>query len=138
MIDSPGGKEEAVEIEARNAAELEKRGVIVSLHTDDPITDSRLFLRSGGIAIRAGMTEAGALKALTLNGAIQMGLQDRVGSLEAGKDADFVVLDGAPFSVWTHIEETYVDGTRVFSRAEEPRLATGGYAVSERYPGGDQ
>lgn len=136
LIDSPGGKEEAVEIEARNAAEMEKRGVIVSLHTDDPITDSRLFLRSGGIAIRAGMSEAGALKALTINGAIQMGLQDRIGTLEPGKDADFVILDGPPFSVWTHVEETYVDGTRTFSRAEEPRLSTGGYDVADRYPGG--
>jgi imidazolonepropionase-like amidohydrolase len=129
IIDSPGGKEEAVEIAARSAAALEQRGVKVAFHTDDPITDSRLFLRSAGLAVRAGMTEAGALRALTLSGAEMLGLEKRVGSIEVGKDADFVVLSGPPLSVWTHVEQTWVDGAKVFDRADpdDLRFAVGGW-----------
>jgi imidazolonepropionase-like amidohydrolase len=137
VIDSPGGKEEALEIRASNAAVLADLGVPVALHTDDPITDSRWFLRSGGLAIRDGLSEEAALAALTLRGAEMLGLDDRVGSLEVGKDADLVVLSGAPFSVWTHVLETWVEGTRVFDRADpdDARYATGGYDVADRYPG---
>ena len=136
MIDSPGGKEEAVEFRAENGAELEQRGVPVSLHTDDAITDSRLFLRSAGLAVRAGMSEEAALKALTLAGAEQMHLEGRVGSLEVGKDADFVVLSGPPLSVYTLVEQTWVEGTKVFDRANamDERYAEGGWAVHERVP----
>jgi imidazolonepropionase-like amidohydrolase len=129
VIDAPGGKEEAVELAAHSAAVLEARGVKVALHTDDPITDSRLFLRSAAMAVRAGMTEAGALRALTLSGAEMLGLQDRVGSLDAGKDADLVVLSGPPLSVWTHVEQTWVEGVRVFDRSDPADLlfAVGGW-----------
>jgi imidazolonepropionase-like amidohydrolase len=136
LVDSPGGKFEATEITIDNAPVLERAGVKVAIHTDDPITESRLFLRSGGLAIRAGMTEGGALEALTLHGAEMLGLQNRVGSLEAGKDADFVLLSGAPFSVWTQVLETWVDGERVFDRSDPmDRLhATGGHDLGTRYP----
>ncbi len=136
VIDSPGGKEEAVEFRAENAAILESLGVDVSLHTDDPITDSRLFLRSAGLAVRAGMSEAGALRALTLSGAEQLGLAGRIGSLEVGKDADLVVLSGHPLSVYTQVEQTWVEGVRVFDRSDpmDARYATGGYGVSQRLP----
>ena len=129
IVDSPGGKEEAVEIDAHSAAVLEQHGVKVALHTDDPITDSRLFLRSAGLAVRAGMTEAGALRALTLSGAEMLGLEKRVGSIEVGKDADLVVLSGPPLSVWTHVEQTWVEGTKVFDRNDpaDSRFATGGW-----------
>ena len=131
VIDSPGGKEEALEIKAENGAILEELGVKVAFHTDDPITDSRLFLRSAGLAVRAGMSEAGALAALTLAPAEMMGLSDRIGSLEVGKDADFVVLSGPPLSTYSHVEQTWIDGVQVFDRAEEPWLAVGGDAAEE-------
>ena len=128
LVDSPGGKEEAVEIRAHNAVALEEAGVMVALHSDDPITDSRLFLRMGALAVRAGMTREGALKSLTLHGALMLGLEDRIGSLEVGKDADLVVLSGDPFSVWTRVEQTWVDGVRVFDRSDpdDRRTAVGG------------
>jgi imidazolonepropionase-like amidohydrolase len=131
VVDSPGGKLEARDIDWRNGAVLEKAGVLVGFHTDDPITDSRLFLRSGAFAVRAGMSRAGALKALTLAGAEMLDLQDRIGSLEAGKDADFIILSGDPFSVYTHVLETWVDGVKVFDR-EDPKdrlWATGGFGA---------
>ena len=139
LVDSPGGKEEAVEIKLENGVLMQEAGVLVSLHTDDAITDSRLFLRSGALAIRAGMKEQDALAALTLNPAKQMHLEDRIGSLEEGKDADFVVLSGAPFSVYTRIEQTWVDGQKVFDfdDPDDRRYATGGWMVSDRYPGGE-
>ena len=136
VIDSPGGKEEAVEFRAENGRLLESRGVLVSLHTDDPITDSRLFFRSAGLSVRAGMSEAGALRALTLSGAEQLGLQAEVGSLEVNKAADFVLLDGPPLSVYTRVLQTWVDGTVVFDRSvrEDRHYAEGGYAVGDRVP----
>ena len=65
------------------------------------------------------MSRAGALKALTLAGAKMLGLEDRVGSLEAGKDADFIILSGDPLSVYTKVQETWVEGVKVFDRSNE-------------------
>ena len=128
VVDSPGGKLEARDMDWKTAAVLEKAGVLVGFHTDDPVTDSRLFLRSAALAVRAGMTRDGALKAVTSAGARMLELQDRVGTLEVGKDADFLILSGDPLSVYTHVEETWVEGSRVFDR-NDPKdavLATGG------------
>ena len=60
-----------------------------------------------------------------------LGLDDRVGSLEAGKDADFLVLSGDPLSVYTHVEQTWVEGKKVFDRSvpEDRLFATGGYGA---------
>jgi imidazolonepropionase-like amidohydrolase len=131
MIDAPGGKLEAVGLSFETGAILERAGALVAFHTDDPITDSRHFLRSAGLAVRAGMSRDGALAALTLNGARMLGLQDRIGSLEAGKDADFVILSGDPLSVYTRVEETWIDGVRVFDLAnpEDRAFAVGGFNV---------
>ena len=118
VVDSPGGKLEARDIRLSNAAALEAVGAPVSLHTDDWITDSRLFLRSGALAVRAGMSREGALAALTIEAARMLDLDERIGSLEPGKDADFVVLDGDPFSVYTKVLETWVEGRRVFDRSD--------------------
>ena len=128
VVDSPGGKQEAQQLALHNGAALERAGVPVAFHTDDPITDSRLFPRSAGLAVRAGMSPEGALAALTLVPAQMMHLDDRIGSLTPGKDADFVVLSGPPLSVWTLVEQTVVEGEVLFDRAtpEGLRLATGG------------
>jgi imidazolonepropionase-like amidohydrolase len=57
-----------------------------------------------------------ALHAMTMAGAIMLDLQDRLGSLESGKDADFIILSGDPLSVYTHVEQTWVLGEKVFDR----------------------
>lgn len=114
---------------------LERAGVDVSLNTDDWITDSRLFLRTAAMAVRAGMSREGALEAVTLAPARQLGLDDRIGSLEPGKDADLVILSGDPFSVHTQVLETWVEGERVYdaSDPEHRTYAVGGWRV---YPPG--
>jgi imidazolonepropionase-like amidohydrolase len=132
-VDSPGGKLEARYLDWKTGGVLERAGVLTAIHTDDYITDSRLFLRSAALSVRAGMSAEGALRALTWNGAMMLDLEDRVGSLEPGKDADFVILSGAPFSVYTQVLETWVEGRQVFDRARpEDRLhATGGLGAGQ-------
>ncbi|HJV21220.1 MAG TPA: amidohydrolase family protein [Holophagaceae bacterium] len=132
VIDSPGGKLEAKDARLSTGGALERAGAVVGFHTDDPITDSRWFLRSAALSVRAGMSREGALKAMTLNNAKILGLEDRLGSLKAGKDADFVLLSGDPLSIYTHVEETWVEGKRVFDRAnpEHRKYATGGMGAS--------
>ena len=114
LIDSPGGKLEALNLEARSAPALEQAGAKVAFHTDDWITDSRYFLRMGAFGVRAGMTRDAALRAMTLAGAEMLDLDDRVGSLTPGKDADFVILSGDPFSFYTRVLETCVEGEKRF------------------------
>ena len=131
QIDSPGGKLEAINLVMRTGAVLEEAGVRTAYHTDDAITDSRLFLRSAAMGVRAGMSRAGALDSLTLAGAEMLDLQERVGSLTPGKDADFIVLSGDPLSVYTKVEQTWVEGEKVFDLTNpEDRLhAEGGYGA---------
>ena len=131
VVDSPGGKLEARDLDWKTGAVLERAGALVGFHTDDPVTDSRLFLRSAALSVRAGMSRKGALEALTVAGAKMLDLEDRLGTLETGKDADFILLSGDPLSVYTHVLETWVDGQKVFDRADaKDRLwATGGHGA---------
>jgi len=133
VVDSPGGKLEAAELLLKTGAVLEKAGALVAFHTDDPITDSRLFLRSAALAVRAGMSRAKALEALTIAGAKMLELDERIGTLSPGKDADFVVLDGDPLSVYTKVQKTYVEGKLVFDRSKpaDRLFAVGGYGASD-------
>jgi imidazolonepropionase-like amidohydrolase len=131
LIDSPGGKLETMDISYTNGAALEKAGALVGFHTDDYITDSRHFLRSAGLAVRAGMSREKALYGMTMANAIMLDLQTRVGSLETGKDADFIILSGDPLSIYTHVLETWIEGKKVFDRSDpkDYLIATGGYGA---------
>jgi imidazolonepropionase-like amidohydrolase len=82
------------------------------------------------------MTRDGALRAITLTAAEHLGLDDRVGSLEPGKDADLVVLDGDPLSTYTRVVETWVEGQRVYdaSNADHSRYDSGGWHVYNPSP----
>jgi imidazolonepropionase-like amidohydrolase len=131
VIDAPGGKLEAVDLSLETGAVLERAGALVGFHTDDGITDSRFFLRSAALAVRTGMSRDAALYAMTMAGARMMDLHERIGSLERGKDADFIILSGDPLSVYTRVEETWIEGRRVFDLSD-PRdraFAVGGYNV---------
>jgi imidazolonepropionase-like amidohydrolase len=131
LVDSPGGKAEVMGLLEENAAILEKAGVAVTINTDDSVTESRFYLRTGAIAVRGGLSEAAALKALTITPAKLLHLDHRIGSLEKGKDADFVVLSGKPFSTYTHVLETYIDGKKVFDAADASQVGyrDGGFAL---------
>ncbi len=131
VVDSPGGKIEAMNMNLATGAILDKAGVMVGFHTDDWITDSRLFFRSAALAVRAGMSRDKALHALTLAGAKMIELDHRIGSLEVGKDADLIVLSGDPLSVYTKVLQTYVEGVKVFDRTDPNDLlfAVGGYGA---------
>jgi imidazolonepropionase-like amidohydrolase len=135
VVDAPGGKLEAIDTRYENGVALERAGAPVAFHTDDGITDSRWFLRQAGLGVRAGMSRERALEAMTIAGARILGLQDRVGTLERGKDADFVVLSGDPLSVYTRVEQTWVEGSKVFDFADatDRMYAVGGFGV---YDGG--
>lgn len=132
MIDAPGGKIETMDIDFRNGRVLEKAGALVGFHTDDYITDSRHFLRSAGLAVRDGMSREKALYGLTMAGAIMLELENRIGSLETGKDADFIVLSGDPLSVYTKVEQTWVEGKKVFDRSDPKDYLTqvGGFGAT--------
>jgi imidazolonepropionase-like amidohydrolase len=135
VVDAPGGKLESVDVTFGNAMMLERAGVLVGFNTDDYITDSRIFLRAAALSVRAGMSRERALFAMTQAGAEMLDLGDRVGTLETGKDADFIILSGDPLSVYTHVLETYVEGVRVFDRANpDDRL----YAVGGNGAGSGQ
>jgi imidazolonepropionase-like amidohydrolase len=133
LIDSPGGKAETIGVLEENAAILEKAGVTVAINTDDFITESRFLLRTGAIAVRGGMSESAALQALTSVPAKLMHLDDRIGTLEPKKDADFVVLSGAPFSAYTQVLATHIEGKKVFDRAVKRDWAyqAGGFALPD-------
>ena len=136
VVDAPGGKHEAIGLSLESPGILERAGVKVALHTDDWITHSRLLLRSGALAVRGGMSEPGALAALTQNAADMLDLGDRLGSLDPGKEADFVVLSGLPFATRTRVLETWIEGVRVWDRAvlADRLYQTGGFAIPDRYP----
>ena len=129
LVDAPGGKLEAVDLGIQSGAALEEAGAVVGFHTDDWITDSRYFLRQGGLAVRAGMSREGALYGLTMAGARMMDVEDRIGSLEPGKDADFIILSGDPLSIYTRVEQTWIDGEKVFDLADpvDRTYAVGGW-----------
>jgi len=136
LLDAPGGKPEAVNLRYENAALAHAAGIEIALNTDDPVTESRLFLRTGALAVRGGLPEDVALQALTIVPARMMHLDKRIGSIEAGKDADFVILSGGPFRAETQVLETWIEGEQVFDRTRnsDMRRATGGHHVRARMP----
>ncbi len=130
-IEAPGGKLEASNLTLATGAALEKAGVPTVFHTDDGITDSRLFLRTAALSIREGMSRQKALEGLTIIGAKILDLSSRIGSLEKGKDADLIILSGDPFSVYTRVEQTWVEGQKRYDidNPKDRAFLTGGYGV---------
>ncbi|MDX2208357.1 MAG: amidohydrolase family protein [Gemmatimonadales bacterium] len=133
VIDAPGGKLEAMDLSFDTGRAIDEAGGEVGFHTDDGITDSRVFLRSAALAVRAGMSREKALAGVTIANARMLDMGDRVGTLEPGKDADLVVLSGDPLSVYTLVQETWIEGRLLFDRANpEHRLfAEGGLGAGD-------
>ncbi len=116
-----GFKMEAYDATKYNARILMEAGVTVSLHSDNAQIASRMNWEAGKL-LRTGLTEEQALTTVTINAAKVLAIDDRVGSLEAGKDADFVVWSGNPLSQFTKAEQTWVDGRRYFSLEDDAAL----------------
>ena len=92
---------------------LAKAGCHVSIITDNSVIPQQYLPLCAGMAVKAGMDEFDALKAITINPAEHIGVADRVGTLEVGKDADVVVTAGCPFEVMTETRAVFIDGNRV-------------------------
>ncbi len=102
-----------------NAAMLDKAGITVSLHSDFSEIARRLNTEAAKTMKYGGLSEESALKLITINPAIQLGIDKWVGSIEEGKDADFVIWDGHPLSVYTKVLETWIEGVKYFDRDED-------------------
>ena len=89
---------------------LAKAGCQVSIITDAPVIPQEYLPICAGLAVKAGMDEFDALQAITINPAKHIGVADRLGSLEVGKDADIVITDGSPFSIDSNVKYVIIDG----------------------------
>ncbi len=89
---------------------LDRAGCQVSIITDSPVIPQKYLPICAGLAVQAGMDPFHALQAITIRPARHIGVEDRVGSLEVGKDADIVVTDGSPFQVSTRVKHVWISG----------------------------
>ncbi len=110
-------KYELREMTPKNPGLMAQAGVKVAIQTDEMSAVKYLTINAA-LAVREGMSEEEALKAITINAAEVIGVEERVGSLEVGKDADIVVLGGHPFDYRTVVELVLVDGQVAHVREE--------------------
>jgi len=97
-------------------------GVLVSFKSDSKELARRLNTEAAKAVKYGGMSEEEALNLVTINPAKQLGIDHRIGSLEPGKDADFVIWSGHPLSTYTMCEQTWIDGRKYFDREEDMGL----------------
>jgi imidazolonepropionase-like amidohydrolase len=117
-----GFKMEALDMVPASAALLDVAGVRVALHSDSPSDVQRLNQEAGkalAAGLRAGLAvdRDRAIRWITANPAWVLGIESRVGTIEAGKDADLVVWSGDPLSVYSHAERVFIEGELVYDRA---------------------
>jgi imidazolonepropionase-like amidohydrolase len=99
-----------------NAAILWRNGVNVSINSDSDERMRRLNIEAAKVMKYGGVPEQDALRMITLNPAMQLGVEKRTGSVTVGKDADLVIWSGHPFSVYSHAETTMIEGEIYFDR----------------------
>ena len=92
---------------------LADAGCQVSIITDAPVIPLHYLPLCASLAMKAGMKEYDALRAITINPAKHIGIADRVGSIEIGKDADLVIMDGTPFTVEGTVKHVLIDGEEI-------------------------
>ncbi len=111
-------KIEAYDAIPQNAALLHEAGVLSTINSDSGELIRHLYHEAAKSVRYAGLNRVDALRLATLNGALQLGLGDRTGSIEVGKDADLVLLDADPLSVYSQVQWTMVDGEIEFERID--------------------
>jgi imidazolonepropionase-like amidohydrolase len=109
-------KVEAVDAIPYNAAILQKKGILVSLNSDDAELMRHLNMEAAKVMKYGGLSESEALAMVTINPAKQLGIDKRVGSIEAGKDADLAIYDKYPLSGSAKVLKVLIDGTVYFDR----------------------
>jgi imidazolonepropionase-like amidohydrolase len=114
-------KVEAYDATTYNARILHDAGVLTSLHSDNSQIATRMNWEAAKM-LRTGMSEIDALALVTINPARVLGIEDRVGSLEPGKDGDFVLWSGHPLSTTTRAEQTWIDGRRYFHLDDDRQM----------------
>ncbi len=97
-----------------NTCLLAERGVVTSVNSDSGELIRRLNQEAAKSVMYCGTEEADALRMVTINPAIQLAIDDRTGSLEPGKDADFAIWTGNPLSIYSKVEQTWIDGVNYF------------------------
>ena len=107
-------KVEAYDAIPHNAALMTERGVLTSINSDSGEEIRHLNQEAAKAMKWGGMEEEAALRLVTLNAAIQFGIEDRIGSIEVGKDADVAIWEGYPLSMYSKAVKTYVDGKLYF------------------------
>jgi len=112
-------KVEAYDAIPYNVSILMRHGVVATVNSDSDERARRLNIDAAKMMRYGGLTEDEALKTITYNGALQLGIQDRVGSIEVGKDADVVIWSGDPLSVYSSAETTFIDGDIFFDKKRD-------------------
>lgn len=105
-----------------NGAIMHNAGIVTSFNSDDAELGRRMNTEAAKAVKYGGVPEEIALQFVTLNPAKQLRIDDRVGSLEVGKDADFVIWSGHPLSTYSRAEQTWIDGVRYFSLEDDAAL----------------
>jgi imidazolonepropionase-like amidohydrolase len=119
FADSWSYKIEAYDAIPYNAAILVRHGVLTTINSDSDERIRRLNIDAAKLMRYGNLTEEEALKTITYNGAVQLGVQDRVGSIEVGKDADVAIWNAHPLSVYANVDKTFVDGELFFDRQKD-------------------
>ena len=112
-------KVEAYDAIPYNAALMTRRGVVVSINSDDATEATHLNQEAAKSMRYGGLTHDEALKMVTLNPAIQLGIDKRVGSIDVGKDADLVIYNHDPMSAYAVVQKTLIDGRVYFDRTKD-------------------
>ena len=98
---------------------LDEAGIPFAIMTDHPVIPIQFLAVQAGLAVREGLNEETAFRAITKNAAEIVGIGDRVGSLAVGKDADIAVFDGHPFDFRTHCVLTLINGNIVYDARKQ-------------------
>ncbi|MFN0119106.1 MAG: amidohydrolase [Blastocatellia bacterium] len=114
-----GYKMEAYDAIPFNAAIMTRRGIVVSIHADSNEHARRFYQEAAKMLKYGDLSEEECLRLITLNPAIQLRIENRVGSIDVGKDADLVLFNGHPFSIYSRPEVTMIEGQVFFDRKKD-------------------